>query len=195
MTSQQDSEPPGDGASDPRPDAGPVGTPPTGQNAAQSPESPLPPREVSDDEVEQLFADLITRFGEPSAAIHEPGPAPPPPPPPPLPPAVSDSDQGAVQPTSASTLSWRAWEPAEPKEEIYQPEGEPIVLSRDPVVALGWVGVIGGPIVLLLIALVWPTAPSWLAALAVLAFIVGFAALVTRMPDHHSDSDDDGAVL
>ena len=54
---------------------------------------------------------------------------------------------------------------------------------------------IGGPLVLLVIVIGWRTAPAWLVGLAVLAFIGGFIALVSRLPNERADPDDDGAVL
>jgi hypothetical protein len=48
---------------------------------------------------------------------------------------------------------------------------------------------------LLIIVFAWHDAPGWVSGASVVAFIGGFAALVTKLPDRHGDPDDDGAVL
>ncbi|GAB7191191.1 hypothetical protein NUM3379_18980 [Kineococcus sp. NUM-3379] len=80
-----------------------------------------------------------------------------------------------------------------------EPEGfvppEPPPLPRDLVGWAAWAGVLGGPAVLLLATLVRGSVPGIVAALAVAAFVAGFATLVARLPKNRDDEDDDGAVV
>lgn len=79
-------------------------------------------------------------------------------------------------------------------DEHFVPADPPSLHPTDPVSALAWLGALGGPLFLLLAALVWREAPSVLIGVAVLAFVAGFVTLVVRMPDEREDTDD-GAVV
>lgn len=59
---------------------------------------------------------------------------------------------------------------------------------------LAWLGAAGGPLVFLLLVLLWPSAPSaaWWATLV--ATLAGWGVVVWRLP-RHRDGDDDGAVV
>ncbi len=59
---------------------------------------------------------------------------------------------------------------------------------------LAWVGVLGGPAVLLLAALVRGNLPGWLILLALGAFVGGFVVLIAKMPTDRDDGDD-GAIV
>lgn len=78
-------------------------------------------------------------------------------------------------------------EPFEP------PEPEPLE-SADPIRLLAWTGAIAGPALLLVLVLVWPSAPAivWLTLLA--ATLVGWGLAFWRLP-RSRDDDDDGAVV
>lgn len=82
-------------------------------------------------------------------------------------------------------------------EEHFSPPTPRLHFSTDPVTRAGWVGIIGGP--LLLLANVWGifTLDGLAPAVGVAAFVAGFIALVVRMPDRLSidEGPDDGAVL
>lgn len=71
----------------------------------------------------------------------------------------------------------------------------PLPRPRDAVSRAAWLGVIAGPILLLLVVLL--DLPGVLTAAGLVAFIAGFAALIARMPDRARQDDgwDDGAVL
>lgn len=81
----------------------------------------------------------------------------------------------------------------EPDEGFEPPEPEPLG-SAEPVMVLAWLGAAGGPLVFLLLVLLWPSAPSaaWWATLV--ATLAGWGVVVWRLP-RHRDGDDDGAVV
>lgn len=81
----------------------------------------------------------------------------------------------------------------EDESDSYQMPDPPKLPRPTLVSALSWIGAIGAPLLLLLAAVFWRTAPALLIGGAVVAFIAGFISLVFRMPER--DEDDDGAVL
>jgi hypothetical protein len=102
---------------------------------------------------------------------------------------------------SPSPLAWLAQE-AEAEAEIDRavdgegfvpPEPEPLP-AGDLTWWLAWVGALGGPVYLVLAAVLRLEVSSWLLFFSVAAFIAGFATLIARMPDDR-DEDDDGAVV
>jgi hypothetical protein len=83
----------------------------------------------------------------------------------------------------------------DPTERFVPPEPPPIT-STDLASRLAWLGVLGGPLVLLLAALAWSRLPTYVVILALAAFVGGFVTLVARLPrDRDDGSDDDGAVV
>lgn len=62
---------------------------------------------------------------------------------------------------------------------------------------VAWLGLIGGPAVLLIAAIFSLPLPTWLTLLSALGFIGGFVALVVRMDDGNArlDDPDDGAQV
>jgi fatty acid desaturase len=73
---------------------------------------------------------------------------------------------------------------------------EPPPLPRGDLVSrLAWAGVLLGPAFLLLSAIFWDGAGPLALAVAALAFVAGFVTLVSRLPAHRDDDDDDGAVV
>lgn len=62
---------------------------------------------------------------------------------------------------------------------------------------LSWLGLLGGPIVLVLAAIVTYALPGWLMLIAALAFIAGFVSLVARLDrtKDRLDDPDDGAQV
>ncbi|MHA7239038.1 hypothetical protein [Arthrobacter sp. TMS1-12-1] len=85
--------------------------------------------------------------------------------------------------------------PEEPDEdEGFTPEEPPPLGSGDPLTVLAWIGAAGGPIMLLLFAMFWRTAPM-VATLGLLAlFLAGAGYLVTKLPKQR-DIGDDGAEV
>ena len=74
------------------------------------------------------------------------------------------------------------------------PEAPPIT-STDLVSRLAWLGVLGGPLFLLVAALVSHALPAVVVLFALGAFIGGFVTLVVRLPRDRGDDGDDGAVV
>jgi len=93
--------------------------------------------------------------------------------------------------------------PGEPVQELDEPQDgeryvppEPPPLPRGDLVSrLAWAGVLGGPLLLLLATLAWPSMPQWMLLGSLAAFVGGFVTLVSRMPARPPDDPDDGAVV
>lgn len=79
----------------------------------------------------------------------------------------------------------------------FVPPPPPPLPEVDPVTRLAWAGVLGGPILVLLIAVLGLQIEPWVILLALLAFCGGIGTLVARMSDRppHDDGWDDGAVV
>jgi hypothetical protein len=80
-------------------------------------------------------------------------------------------------------------------EERFVPPDPPPITSTDLVSRLAWLGVIGGPLFLLIAALVAHELPTLVVLAALTAFIGGFVTLVARLPRDRGDGGDDGAVV
>jgi hypothetical protein len=85
--------------------------------------------------------------------------------------------------------------PGEEGEERFVPPTPPPLPRLEPRKQVAWVGVIGGPVLLLVSVLFGIHLPSWLSALAVGGFVIGFVALVAMMGGGEDDPWDDGAVV
>lgn len=72
------------------------------------------------------------------------------------------------------------------------PPPPPMPRPRDRFDALAWIGVIGGPLAIILAFVLG--LGGWVAAAGFAAFTAGFATLIARSPDHR-DHGDDGAVV
>ncbi|MGB7979497.1 MAG: hypothetical protein WCF36_01750 [Candidatus Nanopelagicales bacterium] len=77
----------------------------------------------------------------------------------------------------------------------FTPPEPPEFPAGTPVARLGWAGTIGGPVILLLIALTGWDPPRIVSIGAGLAFLAGFATLVWLLPESREDGWDDGARL
>jgi hypothetical protein len=82
----------------------------------------------------------------------------------------------------------------DPEDRFVPPEPPPIT-STDLPSRLAWLGVLGGPLLLLLAALTVSRLPTFLVILALAAFVGGFITLVARLPRERDDGPDDGAVV
>ncbi len=85
-------------------------------------------------------------------------------------------------------------EPAEPEEHFVPPPPPPLP-KMDRNTKIAWLGVIGGPIFLILFtALDWSPIP-YATFFAIAAFVGGFGSLVYRMKDDPPNYGDDGAIV
>ena len=132
-----------------------------------SPDTPSwPDRENIDDAGPRITAARIIRPAEPPLSPSEPEPGA-------GDDSADDSDEGH-----------------------YIPPPPPPLPQADPVTKFAWVALAGGPLYLLLTAILQWEVPGWAAFLAVAAFVGGFVTLVLRMgDDRRDDGPDDGAVV
>jgi hypothetical protein len=88
-------------------------------------------------------------------------------------------------------------EPEDDPEDHYVPPPPPPLPRLDPLTKLAWVGVLGGPLYLLLAHLLNWVPIQGSNVLALFAFVGGFVGLVYRMKDDRGDGSDtdDGAVV
>jgi hypothetical protein len=86
---------------------------------------------------------------------------------------------------------------AEDDEEHYVPPAPPPLPHLDPLAKGAWTALFGGPAYLVLTSIVGWNVPGWAALLAVMAFVGGFAVVVTRLGDGPSrgEGPGNGAVL
>ena len=71
------------------------------------------------------------------------------------------------------------------------PEPPPLG-TGEPLVILAWLGAVGGPALLLLIAMFWRSAPMAVILGIIVLFVAAAGYLLFRLPQHH---DDDGAAV
>lgn len=74
------------------------------------------------------------------------------------------------------------------------PEEPPPLGSGEPLVILAWLGAAGGPLMLLLFAMFWRSAPLPVVLGIVTIFIASSGYLLFRLPQNR-DEDDDGAAV
>lgn len=124
--------------------------------------------------------------------------------------ASADADRrpeaGAEKPALGSSVVFapgirpsgpRDYSPAEPEEgpdgseegHFVPPEPPPLP-EADATTKFAWLGVVGGPVLMLVAVLLQWDMTWWLTTLCVGGFLGGFATLVARMK--HDDDDDDG---
>lgn len=101
--------------------------------------------------------------------------------------AQQEEDDGAGTGTDAATADEGHYIPPEP----------PPLPEVEPITRLAWIGLLGGPALLLVAAVLGWQLAGPIAFLAVGAFVAGFGTLVTRMKDRPPTDlgGDDGAVL
>ena len=81
------------------------------------------------------------------------------------------------------------------EEDRFVPEPPPPLPQLEPWQQLAWVGVLGGPLLLLIAVLFSISLPTWLALLAVAGFVGGFVTLVARMDNGNSEDDPSGGAV
>jgi hypothetical protein len=86
---------------------------------------------------------------------------------------------------------------ADPDDEHFVPPPPPPLPTADAITRAAWIGVIGGPLFLVVSTLLGWTPDGVSGLLAIGAFVGGFVTLVARMKDRpgQDDSGDDGAVV
>lgn len=100
----------------------------------------------------------------------------------------------------------RDWDAAEPSESDFDetdeghfvPPEPPPLPESDTTSRFAWLGVVGGPLLLLAVVLFQVEMTWWIATLGVGGFLGGFVTLVMRMKDSDDEEDDDpgrGAVV
>ncbi|HET9946153.1 MAG TPA: hypothetical protein VFR56_10915, partial [Actinomycetes bacterium] len=115
---------------------------------------------------------------------------------------TSDGDPAESSTTYSSFEDLRAATPAPPvmrpdPDEHFEPPTPPPLPKVDTVGRFAWAGAVGGPLLLVLAALLGLPVAGWVGLLALAAFMAGFVTLVARMKDRPpTDSGpDDGAVV
>jgi hypothetical protein len=103
--------------------------------------------------------------------------------------------EDALDPVDGGNAEAPAARPGEDDEERFVPPEPPPITSTDLASRLAWLGVLGGPLVLLLAALTWSRLPTLVVILTLVAFVGGFITLVVRLPRDRDDGPDDGAVV
>ncbi len=83
------------------------------------------------------------------------------------------------------------------EEERFVPPPPPPLPRLSAADKLGWLGLIGGPVVLVAAAIFTLSLPAWVTLIAALGFIGGFVSLVVRMDNGEGrlDDPDDGAQV
>lgn len=76
----------------------------------------------------------------------------------------------------------------------FRPPEPPPLGVGDPLVVLAWLGAVGGPVTLLLIAMFWRSASTTVMLGIVAIFIASVTFLIFRLPKTR-DYDDDGAEV
>lgn len=84
--------------------------------------------------------------------------------------------------------------PKEDEETGYEPPEPPALGVGEPLLVLAWLGAIGGPLALLLIAMFWRGLPVMVMLGVVAVFVVSVGFLILRLPKYR-DYDDDGAAV
>lgn len=145
------------------------------------------PNESTDDAVWQ---DLVARLEEtPSSELPERQSSDP---------ASSDEErvraifEGQPAQVSAGPRDYSA--PEDDDDGSFQPPEPPPLGVGDPLVVLAWLGAVGGPITLLLIAMFWRSASTTVMLGIVAIFIASVTFLIFRLPKTR-DYDDDGAEV
>jgi hypothetical protein len=122
----------------------------------------------------------------------------------------SDGTQGPAKPLGSSIafapgVGPRDYSPPEPSEDDFGEDDEghfvppepPPLPATDTTARFAWLGVVGGPILLLVAVLLGWDMTWWLTTLGIGGFLGGFITLVTRMrtDDDENDDPDRGAVV
>lgn len=110
---------------------------------------------------------------------------------------VSAIEQAAALREEARRAAQRREARRSEEEDRFVPPPPPPLPRLSAADQVAWLGLIGGPVVLIAAALFSLSLPAWLTLLAALGFIGGFVTLVIRMDDGSTrlDDPDDGAQV
>jgi hypothetical protein len=109
-----------------------------------------------------------------------------------------------VPPSAPPAVTWTAagprdWDPPlDPDEEGFVPPPPPPLPALEAATKAAWLAGLGGPGYLALATIMHWETPQWIALLCILAGVIGFGYLVSRLKDRPEDMDDDpddGAVV
>ncbi|MGW1803976.1 hypothetical protein [Streptomyces sp. NPDC002078] len=118
--------------------------------------------------------------------------------------AESDTGKAPVRPLGSSVsfapgVGPRDHTPPEPSEDDFDEDDEghfvppdPPLPEADTTAKFAWLGVVGGPVLLLLAVLLGWDMTWWLTTLGIGGFLGGFATLVMRMRTDDDEDDDPG---
>jgi hypothetical protein len=101
--------------------------------------------------------------------------------PPPAPPAVTW--------TAAGPRDWDT--PTDPDDEGFVPPPPPPLPALEAATKAAWLAGLGGPGYLALATIMHWETPQWIALMCILAGVIGFGYLVSRLKDRPEDGDDD----
>lgn len=163
--------------------------------------------DVPEDRFEDEWSEIVADLTSQGVGMVEP------PPPPGSPPHTAEAGEGSKQSDTDSANQgqgrwWRVPPPPDPpppqsrtpaphwdEDEHFVPGPPPALPEGTPITRLAWLGVLGGPGVLLGSALTGFHLSFVVAAAAGLSFLAGFTTLVWLLPDHRDDQWDDGAQI
>ena len=132
---------------------------------------------------EELWRSIVDNYGDRAHIAAEELPAGPPP-----------TSQPTAQPTPRSDRSAVPAADAEDEERFVPPPPPPLPRPENKRLA-AWVGVLGVPILLLMLLLVSLRPPTLVSYALIAWFVGGFTYLVLLMPRGPRDPDDNGARL
>lgn len=95
----------------------------------------------------------------------------------------------AVTWTAAGPRDWDS--PTDPDDEGFVPPPPPPLPALEAATKAAWLAGLGGPGYLALATIMHWETPQWIALLCILAGVIGFGYLVTRLKDRPEDGDDD----
>lgn len=138
------------------------------------------------------WAQIVADFDQPVAVEKRPWP---------LEEELTDPSRAVGSDLTPDPATWSEPDPPDDpphaldRDEHYVPPPPPPLPSLDPVTQVAWVGLIGGPLLLLVAVVFGLSLPTFVSGIAVVGFVGGFVTLVARMQRNDPDDTDSGAVV